>query len=123
MWAKISPHKRNRYGDIGSPCRHPRCRLNHGDGIPFVMTHDFISVINNLIHLLIMGPKLKKDTTFSRKDQEIESKAFSNSISSKMPGFLFLYAKGIQVIARDHESITGTRHRRINYCIAPGIIQ
>ena len=50
---------RKMYGEIGSPCLHPRSSLNHEDIVLFIITLDFISVLNNLIQFRIFSGKLK----------------------------------------------------------------
>ena len=50
MIAKISTQKINMYGDIGSPCRHPRSTVNHWVVCPFTIT----------VHLMFFYLKKKK---------------------------------------------------------------
>ena len=37
---KISAHIKYKYGDMGSPCRQPRCKLNQFEYCPLNDTHD-----------------------------------------------------------------------------------
>ena len=50
---------RKMYGEIASPCLHPRSSLNHEDITLFMITLDFIFVLNNLIQLRMFSGKLK----------------------------------------------------------------
>ena len=53
MIAKISTQKINMYGDIGSPCRHPRSTVNHWVVCPFTITVDFMFLLKKKKYLSI----------------------------------------------------------------------
>ena len=40
--AQISAQRINKYSDIGSPCLHPLCIENQGDGCPLTRTVDLM---------------------------------------------------------------------------------
>jgi hypothetical protein len=44
-----SAHSRNKYGEIGSPCRIPRVGLKEGDKAPFTLTAKLTEVTHFII--------------------------------------------------------------------------
>ena len=66
----------NRYDAIRSPCLHPLSIFMNSDRKPVCSTVVFILLLNNLIHLMKSGPKLRWLSTLHRNFQETESKAF-----------------------------------------------
>ena len=73
MWASISLDSRNKYGDMGSPCRQPLPTGNHDEIMPFIWTHDFMSEVKSFIHCLKGSPKLKSTKQAFIYCQQIES--------------------------------------------------
>ena len=97
--AKISAAMTNRYGDTGSPCLHPLPKVICSEKFPFCRTFDVDPICNDLTQFIVFLPKLKISRVFDRKSHEIESNAFSKSISIINPSmFLLLHSSMISYV-------------------------
>ena len=83
--ANISAHKTNRYGEIGSPCLQPLRIVNHGETKLLTITRNLMFFRNIPTHFLISSLKLNNSNVLNMNFHEIVSKAFSKSISSRIP--------------------------------------
>ena len=87
---KNSEQMIKRYGEIGSPCRQPRLRVNGSERWPFSIILEFDDFWKIDIHLIIFSPKLSSLSEFYIYYQERLSKAFSKSTKRMRPSVIFL---------------------------------
>lgn len=88
---RVSATSRNRYGDIGSPCRKPLMHVIHGPGHPLTRTADFVEVRMVFIQLIHRSLKPRACKTLNKPSQFTVSKAFAKSNLSTTAGFFLLW--------------------------------
>lgn len=87
---KVSATRRNRYGDMGSPCLRPRLQVIHGLGQPFTSTTDLEEVSIEDIQLIHRSQKPLDCMTLNSLSQFTVSNAFAKSSFSTMAGLFLL---------------------------------
>ena len=96
MITKISTHKINMYGDIGSPCRHPRSSVNHWVVCPLTITVDVMFLY--IKKSIYPSTKVFSKTEYSKSPKHeppVKSQTLSQSRGIATIQAYFLYSNSL----------------------------